>query len=264
MKKDFPLPFETVSVVVPVYNSRTTLEELFRRLTTALYGIGKDYEILFVNDASTDDSRRVLEGFLGDRGPFADDRPRGTIRVIDLAENVGQQNATLCGIRFARGNCVLTIDDDLTYPPEALPGLLTLLGEGKYDIVYGVCPRHTGTPVRRIGSFFRDLVFEKLLNKPKDVRVTSCKAFTRNIADHLAGESTSFVYLSAVILKHTRRIGEKELVCGGNHSRTTYSLGKLIATLARLVVYYTDYPLFEKLRKYGNQYRIRAVYDEER
>ncbi len=128
MRNEFPLPFETVSVVVPVYNSCETLEELNRRITMVLRDCTKDYEILFVNDASTDESLRVLKSFLGGRTHAA---TSGTRRILDLEANVGQQNATLCGIRSARGDCVITLDDDLAYLPEKIPDLLVLLAEGE-------------------------------------------------------------------------------------------------------------------------------------
>lgn len=117
-----------ISVVVPVYNSASILPTLVERLKDTLEPIVTDYELVLVNDGSADNSwYRIVA--------LAEQDPR--VRGLDLARNFGQHAATLAGIRAARGDVVVTIDDDLQNPPEEIPILLEKLNEG-YDVVYGV------------------------------------------------------------------------------------------------------------------------------
>lgn len=118
----------TLSVVVPVYNSATILPTLVARLKGILEPMVIDYELVLVNDSSSDESwSRIVA--LAEKDPH--------IRGLDLMRNYGQHAATLAGIRAARGDIVVTIDDDLQNPPEEIPKLLAKLDEG-HDVVYGV------------------------------------------------------------------------------------------------------------------------------
>jgi glycosyltransferase involved in cell wall biosynthesis len=118
----------TLSVVVPVYRSATILPVLTARLKIALEPTALPFELILVNDCSPDDSwSRIVA--------LVEEDPR--VRGIDLTRNYGQHAATLAGIRAARGDIVITIDDDLQNPPEEIPKLLAKIDEG-YDVVYGV------------------------------------------------------------------------------------------------------------------------------
>ncbi len=120
-----------ISVVVPVYNSQDTLEELIDRLKATLEPITSSYEVVLVNDGSRDRSWERVE-------KLAADHPE--VRGINLMRNYGQHNALLAGIRAVRHETIVTMDDDLQHPPEEIPFLLEKLSEG-YDVVYGV-PKH--------------------------------------------------------------------------------------------------------------------------
>lgn len=122
-----PLP-PGYSIVVPVYRGRETLPRLVERVERVLSALGKPYEILLVNDGSPDDSWSVI-------CELVPHHP--ALRGINLMRNYGQHNATLCGVRQARFNVTVTMDDDLQHAPEDIPTLLAKLSEG-HDVVYGV------------------------------------------------------------------------------------------------------------------------------
>src|SRR6185369_13767878 len=113
--------------VVPVYNSSATLPELIHRLIPVLKSVADSYEVILVNDGSSDSSWDVITGIVSDYG---------WVRGINMMRNYGQHNALLCGIRAARYEVIVTMDDDLQHPPEEIPKLLAKLAEG-YDVVYG-------------------------------------------------------------------------------------------------------------------------------
>jgi len=116
------------SVVIPVYRGETTITALVERLAVELPKIAHSYEVILVNDSGPDFSwQRIQE--LTQRFPW--------VIGVNLMRNYGQHNATLCGVRLARYEITITMDDDLQHPPEEIHLLLTRLGEG-YDVVYGV------------------------------------------------------------------------------------------------------------------------------
>ena len=119
-----------LSVVIPIYNEEATLPELYRRLTQVLSQGGPDftYEILFVNDGSSDASVSIL-------AKLHTDDP--TIKVINLSRNFGHQAAITAGLDYARGDVIICMDGDLQDPPELIPKLITKWGEG-HDIVFAV------------------------------------------------------------------------------------------------------------------------------
>jgi glycosyltransferase involved in cell wall biosynthesis len=116
-----------LSVVVPVYKSEAILPDLVQRLSQALPSLAEEYELILVNDCSPDRSWDVICDLA---------RQYSWIRPINLMRNYGQHNALLCGIRAARYDVIVTMDDDLQHPPEEIPKLREVLAGG-YDVVYG-------------------------------------------------------------------------------------------------------------------------------
>ena len=130
----------TLSVVIPVYNSEGIVGELVARLAEVLPTLSRDHEVILVNDGSRDHSWEIVR-------QLAQDYP--WVRGIRLMRNYGQHNALLCGIRAAKHEVIITMDDDLQHPPEEIPKLLDKLAEG-YDVVYG-------TPEKMPHSWWRNL-----------------------------------------------------------------------------------------------------------
>ena len=120
-KKQIPC----ISVVVPVFNSENTLQELYSRLTESLIAHSFDYEIIFINDSSHDKSSISMHSLAVDDA---------NVKCIDLNKNFGQHNALLCGFRQAKYDLIVTMDNDLQNPPEEIPKLLEKI-DGGYDVV---------------------------------------------------------------------------------------------------------------------------------
>ena len=182
-----------VSVVIPVHDERETLAELHQRLTDALRGEGWTYELLFVDDGSTDGSTHVLRA-LARNDPAAS--------VVLLARWFGQLSATLCGLARARGECVVTIDADLQHPPEAVPELVTALAEG-HDVVVAVREGAGGPGVlSRAGRWLLRWVFG--VRVPMDL--STFRAFTGEAACRLGGRGSEVVLLGAEVCRMGARI----------------------------------------------------------
>jgi glycosyltransferase involved in cell wall biosynthesis len=119
---------ESLSIVIPVYHSEAILPDLYRQLVASLEEIGGPFEIIFVEDCGGDKSWEVIKNLAS-----RDARVRG----LKLSRNYGQHSAILCGIRAARHDVIVTMDDDLQHPPDQIALLLSELGAG-HDVVYGV------------------------------------------------------------------------------------------------------------------------------
>jgi undecaprenyl-phosphate 4-deoxy-4-formamido-L-arabinose transferase len=130
----------SISVVIPAYNSELTLSSLIPELHRVLASLAEDYELVIVNDGSRDGTWEVIAQLA---------QQHEWIRGINLMRNYGQHNALLCGIRAARYERIVTMDDDGQNPPEEIPKLLQKLHEG-YDVVYG-------PPLQEAHGFWRDL-----------------------------------------------------------------------------------------------------------
>lgn len=133
------------SIVVPVYNSGNTIRILLREIYQSMEGQGK-FEVILVDDDSTDDSWQTLKAVYPDYK---------NLRIIRLSKNFGQSAATLCGIYRAQGATIITLDDDLQYPPSQLPKMIAFFEQQAYFMVLGV-PERKQQPL----SY---LIFEQLI-----------------------------------------------------------------------------------------------------
>jgi dolichol-phosphate mannosyltransferase len=128
-----------LSVVIPAFNERENLKELTKKIINALSENMNNFEIIIVDDGSTDGTYEMLKQL---------NRQDGRIKSIKLSRNFGQQVAILAGVDHAKGQAVLTMDADLQHPPELIPEMLRYLSSG-YDIVYTVRRKSKGIGVRK-------------------------------------------------------------------------------------------------------------------
>ncbi len=135
-------PKVDLTVLIPVYNEQDSLDELRRELWPVLESLRQTFEVLFIDDGSTDRSPQILRSF---------HEQDSRVRVVRFVRNFGQQMANTAGLRYARGRAVVIMDADLQCPPEYIPKFLAKLREG-YDIVYGKRRRIRQPLYRRIGS----------------------------------------------------------------------------------------------------------------
>jgi len=175
-----------LSVVVPVYNEEATLEKLFARLHPVLRGIGKPFEILFVDDGSTDRSLSILRAFL--------DRCPDEVRIIEFNGNFGQHMAIFAAFERCRGEVVITIDADLQNPPEEIPKLVEAV-EGGYDAVGGYRRERKDTLFRRISSWAVNKITSRITGI--ELRDYGCmlRAYHRSIIENIkkCQETTTFI-----------------------------------------------------------------------
>lgn len=223
------------SVVVPVYNSEKTLAELCARVDTAFMQMNTPYEIILVNDHSRDGSWNVIRQLK--------DKYLDKLTAIHLRGNFGQHKALLCGFQFARGEYIVTIDDDLQFFPEDIELLIKRIHETKSDLVYGTyMDERKHSPVRRWGSNFMGYIFEKFGNTVG--QGSSFKIIHRNVIDKIKDYNHSFTFVDEILSWHTTKIEWQQVRHAARREGTSgYSVTKLVFLSLNLIFAYTTIPL---------------------
>ncbi len=220
-----------ISVIVPVYCGSKTLPELVQRINHVLNRVYKagGHEVILVDDNSPDNSFDIIKKLT---------RTYANIKGIRLTRNFGQQNATYCGLHYASGDIIVTMDDDLQHEPEQLPGLIRKLNR-ESDLVYGVfMERHDGE-YRRLGSKLTSGFFRRRYPILNDCRVSSFRVFTSNLKDKIIETQYGFVYLSCLLLGKCQGVDNVRIPFTPRvQGRSNYNLIKLIKLYLKLQLNY--------------------------
>jgi dolichol-phosphate mannosyltransferase len=181
-----------ISVVVPLYNEEGNVAELQRQIEAAL--ATRDYEIVLVDDASTDNTLENIPG--GER-----------VRVIQFEKNSGQSAAMHAGIHSARGDVIVTLDGDLQNDPADIPAMLTMLNQG-WDLVCGYRQKRKDTAFKRLQSRIANAVRARFVGD--GVRDTGCtlKAMRRDCREALLLFNGMHRFIPALIRNMGWRVTE--------------------------------------------------------
>lgn len=222
-----------ISIVIPVYNSEASLEELYSEICTHLSAIS--HELILVDDGSTDGSWAKIESL---KEKYGD-----KILAIRLARNFGQHNAIVCGFTFAKGNAVLTMDDDLQHPPSEIPKLYEKLRSSDADVVYGIYEVKQHGAVRNAGG----KIAEKSAKfwAGHDGQGSSFRLMKKTIADHIADHrNQAHVFIDEIIHWYTARFAFVEVAHRERrHGKSGYTMRKLITVYLDTMINYTASPL---------------------
>jgi glycosyltransferase involved in cell wall biosynthesis/uncharacterized membrane protein YbhN (UPF0104 family) len=200
----------SLSIVVPIYNEDENIHRLYEALDPVMRGLDQPYEILLVDDGSTDGSPQKLRALA---------RKDGRVRVIEFRRNYGQTAAMDAGIRFATGDVIVMLDADLQNDPTDIPMMLAKLDEG-YDLVHGWRrDRQDAFVNRKLPSKIANWIIARVTGFPVHDLGCTLKVVRREIAQelHLYGEMHRFIPVLAhwqgarcveVVTKHhPRRFG---------------------------------------------------------
>lgn len=224
----------SISVVIPAYNSEASLPDLAQRLFAVLGTIGVPAEVIIVNDGSRDRTWRVIEN-LASRYP--------SLVAIDLMRNYGQQNAQLCGVRTAKGNVVVTMDDDLQNPPEEIPRLLERLSEG-YDVVYGAPEERKHTRLRNWSAVLAKAILSKFSGHAIARDAGDFRAFWTDLRDAFPPVLGSRFSLDALLSWSTSRFSRVYVRQDIRYEgRSNYSLRRLMVHFLNLLTGFSSRPL---------------------
>ncbi len=216
-----------LSVVIPVHNEEPALLPLYDRLTAVLAAVGRPYEIIFVDDASTDRSFELLANL---------SETDAHLKVVRLRRNFGQTPALAAGFNEAAGEVVISMDGDLQHAPEDIPALLEKIDEG-YDIASGWRKVRVDNAItRKLPSRIANWLMAKLSGVELHDFGTTFKAYRAEVLKdiNLYGELHRFI--PALASFYGARIAEVPIqnvprVAGGSH----YGLGRTIHVLFDIV-----------------------------
>ncbi|HZR05497.1 MAG TPA: glycosyltransferase family 2 protein [Candidatus Udaeobacter sp.] len=224
----------SISVVTPVYNGEASLGELCRRLAEVLPRISAQYEIILVNDGSRDRSWETISE-LCSRSPG--------VRGLNLMRNYGQHNALLCGIRAAKYDLVVTMDDDLQHPPEEIPRLLARLEEG-FDVVYGVPKAEQNGFMRALASRFTRLALSAAVGRDVAKNVSAFRVFPTYLREAFAGYQSPFVSIDVLLTWATTRFGATTVAFQPRQSGSSnYTFTRLVRHALDMMTGFSTAPL---------------------
>jgi glycosyltransferase involved in cell wall biosynthesis len=224
----------SVSVIIPVYNSESVLKKSIQRLQPVLTSIASQYEVILVNDGSRDQSWAIICEL---------SKQYDWIRGIDLMRNYGQHNALLCGIRAARHEIIITIDDDLQNPPEEIPALLEKLDEG-YDVVYGYPQKEQHGIGRDVASRIMKLVLQNAMGAETAGHASSFRVIRTRICYAFSKYQSPFVSIDVLLTWGSRRFAAIPV----RHDPrlfgvSNYTFRKLVSLALTMVTGFSTLPL---------------------
>lgn len=224
----------SISVVTPVYNGEASVGELCRRLAEVLPRVTKEYEIILVNDGSRDRSWEVISE-LRSRSPV--------VRGFNLMRNYGQHNALLCGIRAAKHDVIVTMDDDLQHPPEEIPRLLAQLEEG-FDVVYGAPEAEQNGLMRALASGITRLALRAAAGSDVAKHVSAFRIFRTQLREAFTAYQSPFVSIDVLLAWATTRFGAIKVPFQPRQSGfSNYTFTKLLRHALDMMTGFSTAPL---------------------
>lgn len=221
-----------LSVVIPVYNGSATVRELVDELKIQLKEI--DFEVIMINDTSSDNSETICLEIA---------KNNSNVTFISLRKNVGQDNAVMCGLNHITGDCAVIIDDDLQNPPSEILKLYEELKKG-YDVVYSKYKKKKHALFRNIGSAFNDYSATLLMDKPKNLYLSSFKIIHKDVVNEIIKYKGPFPYIDGLILRVTSNISSVFVEHSERtHGKSNYNLGRLVSVYLNMFVNFSIKPL---------------------
>lgn len=223
------------SVIIPVFNSSSTLELLVKRLGSVLHNLASKYEVIFVNDDSHDNSWQVIVQ-LSEQYPW--------VKGINLMRNFGQHNALLTGIFAAEYEIIVTMDDDLQHPPEEIYKLTNELISKGLDVVYGVPEMQEHTAFRSLTSRVTKSVMSMALELPTIEQSGAFRAFRIEVRKAFRGYRSRSVSIDALLAWGTSRFGYVVVDHKPRHiGKSNYTFRKLVRHTVNMLTGFSTLPL---------------------
>jgi glycosyltransferase involved in cell wall biosynthesis len=205
---------------------------LVEQLGETLPQIANSYEVLLVNDGSPDDSWAVIQDLA---------KKHAWVRGVNLMRNYGQHNATLCGVRAARYEITVTMDQDLQHPPGELPALLSKLNEG-FDVVYGAPRKLPQGFLRNILTANIKRLLARVMGVPSVRNISAFRMFRTKLRDSFANFQSPTLTLDVLLSWGTARFISVHVDIA-NAEKSNYNFSKLVRAALLILTGYSTMPL---------------------
>lgn len=223
-----------ISIVVPVFNEEENLEELNKRLLSVCNSLPINFEIIYVDDGSTDKSLDIVKNFCN---------LNDFIHFISFYRNFGQHAAVMAGFKYARGDLIMTLDADLQNPPEEIIKLIDKMKDG-YDIVAGKRINRKDSFLRKIPSYFMNRIISSLTGVKLSDYGCMMRVYKRDIISNLLEYGEKSLYIPAFtswLSNHSTEIPIKHDTRYAGKSK--YTLFTLLRQAFDLITAYTLVPI---------------------
>lgn len=226
------------SVVIPVYNSEgivdTTIDRVIAFFESQNDGSGWPFEIILVNDCSPDESWPIIR-------KRAKSDPR--IIAISMGKNYGQHTANIVGFRYSKGDCVITMDDDLQNPPEEIAKLAAEYVKG-YDLVVGEFGEKKHAAHRKLGSSLMQMINRNIFPAPEGFRHTNFRLIARSVINRIVEYKNHYPYTSGMAMMFS----SNQINVRVNHAKrevgqSNYNLRKLLKLAWEIMFNYSVLPI---------------------
>jgi undecaprenyl-phosphate 4-deoxy-4-formamido-L-arabinose transferase len=221
--------------VIPVFNESANLPALWSRLAPVLERFGRPWEVVFVDDGSSDDSLKILDGITAGQA--------GRVRVVELARNFGQHAAILAGFRQVRGDIVVTLDADLQNPPEEIPRLVEAIDQGN-DVVGGWREERQDESWRKYASRMHNRLTSLIVGVPMHDYGCMLRAYRRHIVDTVVDCDEKAAFVPALANSFAKRVSEIRV---GHDARASgqsrYNLLRLATLSLNLITGFSLLPI---------------------
>lgn len=221
------------SIVIPVYNGAETVPVLVERLSRVLPGAAGKYEVILVNDGSRDNSWAVVQDL---------QRQYPWVIGINLMRNYGQHNATLCGVRAARYEVTVTMDDDLQHPPEEITVLLAELENG-YDVAYGAPRKLPQGFLRNWMTKTIKILLSRVMGMPTLRDFSAFRAFRTKLRNAFADFRSPSTTLDVLLSWGTTRFTSVPVNIVPSERRSNYSFLALVKVAILVLLGFSTAPL---------------------
>ena len=223
-----------ISIVIPVFNEISLIDELHSRLKLVCEGLGRNYEVIIVDDGSSDGSHEKLIQLKNNDT---------ALRIVKFTRNFGQQAAVLAGFRISRGKIIVQLDSDLQNPPEEIPKLLEAMAEN-VDLVTTVQRKRRDGVIRIFGSRFLLKIGQMLFGNQVKLNLCSFRALRSSVVEKIESCKDRSRYMAVLISWMGLPTVEIEVE---HHERkngnTKYSFLNLLILAWDLVTGYSSFPL---------------------
>lgn len=224
-----------LSILIPVYNSAEILPNLVGRVASVAHSLAMPFELILVNDGSSDRSWDVVRELV-EKYPW--------VRGVCLMRNYGQHNAILCGVRAARFDTIVTMDDDLQHAPEEIPKLLAGMNAGQFDVVYGTPHEEQHGLFRDLASMITKLALQSAMGAETARVVSAWRVFRTQLRGAFASYYSPFVSIDVLLTWGTAKFGS---VCVRHDSRkigkSNYTFRKLVRHALNMMTGFSVLPL---------------------
>jgi len=222
---------DLISVVVPAFNSESFVPVTIDRIITSLESMGNPFELVIVNDGSSDGTWRVLQQLA-----------KVDIRIIaiNLLKNYGQHSALMCGLRHSSGRYVVTMDDDLQNPPEEIQRMLNYCVAGDFDLVIGEFKEPKKARFRMYGTNVVNRLVTRVFDKPPDLKLSTFRVIRRDVVERVCQSTNPTPYITGELLFAAASISNLEVrhderIVG----KSTYNPFRILELMRRITFSYS-------------------------